>query len=241
MNKKQEEGAAIRDRIRVLKAQHDHAVLRKMNKALEYKEKISAIRLCHEALLEAEVRLVEAQSDIGSLEERNVDILQRQQEERQRVREVEANAKVVKEKAQRALEVVKDISASEDAETVEHLQSLPHDLTMEALEHEIAAEESKLDFIQTNNPNAIAQFEKFQQTVNRLKSKVAEADEKLGALERTVGEVRAKWEPGLDKLVAEISDAFSYNFEQIGCAGEVSIHKDEDFEAWAIQIKVKFR
>ena len=29
------------------------------------------------------------------------------------------------------------------------------------------------------------------------------------------------WEPELDKLVKEISNAFAYNFEQIGCAGEV--------------------
>jgi hypothetical protein len=45
----------------------------------------------------------------------------------------------------------------------------------------------------------------------------------------------------VDQLISQINDAFSYNFEQISCAGEVGVHKDEDFEKWAIEIKVKFR
>ena len=44
-----------------------------------------------------------------------------------------------------------------------------------------------------------------------------------------------------DALVGEISEAFAENFSKIQCAGEVGIYKDEDFEHWAIQIKVKFR
>lgn len=168
--------------------------------------------------------------------------MKRLEEERQAVKELEIEAKKVKEVAQRALEVCQEIRA--DPESADHLDewgAISNDLTVDHLEMEIAAEESKLEYIHANNPNAIRDFEKRQKDVDRLKEKIAGTEEQLGELQRRINHVRGKWEPELDKLIAEISDAFSYNFEQIGCAGEVGVHKDDDFEQWAIQIKVKFR
>jgi chromosome segregation ATPase len=211
------------------------------HKALEYKEKVEAIRSCHEALLEAEIRLIESQSDVETLEERNSDIVQSQEQERQKVKEIERESKMVTDRARRALEVCRAVNDEEDEATRERLSGLAEDLTVEALELDIAAEESKLDFIQANNPNAIAQFERFQTTVDRLKAKVDEADNRLEKIQEKINKVRGKWEPELDRLISEISDAFAYNFEQIGCAGEVSVEKTDDFEDWAIKIKVKFR
>jgi chromosome segregation ATPase len=74
-----------------------------------------------------------------------------------------------------------------------------------------------------------------------LKAKILETEASLETIAQNVMKIRGKWEPKLDTLIAKISDAFSYNFEQIGCAGEVNVHKDDDFDQWAIQIKVKFR
>lgn len=211
------------------------------HKALEYKEKVEAIRSCHEALLETEIRLIEAQSDVETLEERNSGIVQRQEQERQQVKEIERESKIVTERARKALAVCTAITAEEDEATNQRLQGIPEDLTIESLELDIASEESKLDFIQANNPNAVAQFERFQTTVDRLTAKVEEADKKLEKIQEKIIRVRGKWEPELDKLVSEISDAFAYNFEQIGCAGEVEVEKTDDFDEWAIKIKVKFR
>ena len=54
--------------------------------------------------------------------------------------------------------------------------------------------------------------------------------------------MRGRWEPELDGVIARISEAFADNFARIHCAGEVGIYKDpDDFERWAVQIKVKFR
>ncbi len=79
------------------------------------------------------------------------------------------------------------------------------------------------------------------QTVDQLKQKVANLEHQLGEMQHGIDELRQKWEPELDRLVGKISDAFSYSFKQINCAGEVGIHKDEDFDQWSIQIQVKFR
>jgi chromosome segregation ATPase len=178
---------------------------------------------------------------VESLEERNKEIVQMLEEEQRLVREVEQISKAARDTAAKALKVCQAISAKATPEEVEHFQQLPEDLKMEELEMEIAAEEAKLDFIHANNPNAIRDFERRQEEIDKLKEKLTEAGEKLERYTRQIAKVRSKWEPELDKLIEEISDAFSYNFEQIGCAGQVSIHKGEDFDQWAIQIKVKFR
>lgn len=60
--------------------------------------------------------------------------------------------------------------------------------------------------------------------------------------------MQARWLPELRKIVAEINKNLGRSFERIGCAGEVSLHEErdpntqqEDFEKFAIHIKVRFR
>lgn len=222
--------------------QHDLAIIRKAKQSFDYKEQITKIRTCHEELLEALIRFIEADSDVEALTERNRDIVEQRDAEEQRVREMELESQRAKNEAQKRVDVVKELMAAPENEPYrEQWQHITSDTTVEALEMEIAAEESKLDFIQANNPNAIRDFERRQAEVEAVKEKIAQNNAKLERIGRHITKIRDKWEPELDKLIATISDAFSYNFEQIGCAGEVSVHKDEEFEDWAIQIKVKFR
>ena len=200
------------------------------------------IRTSHENLLEAEVRLVEANSDVEALKERNKGIEQQLEEERRLSGQAERDSKEVREKAAKAFEVVKVLMAeAEETGAQEYFTTLSQDLTVDGLETEIKAEQSKLEFIHAGNPNAIRDFEKRQTEIDRLNERIRDTEKKLDRLNQHIRNIRGKWEPELDKLIAEISDAFSYNFQQIGCAGEISVHKDDDFDLWAIQIKVKFR
>lgn len=41
--------------------------------------------------------------------------------------------------------------------------------------------------------------------------------------------------------MSSIGQKFSAAFDRIGCAGEIRIREDEDYEKWAIDIMVKFR
>lgn len=232
----------VRQRLNTLYAEHDDLVLQKTQLALEHKDIVCKLRSCHEELLEAKIQLIETKSDITSLNERNGDIRDQVAREEEIVRTVEVEAKKVWEVAARALAVCKEIQA--DPEFAPYLQDIGREepgVTVELLEQEIAAEESKLEFIHANNPNAIRDFEARQKELARLTEKMTTTETRLRHLQMVITRVRSQWEPELDKLIAKISEAFSFNFEQIGCAGEVSVHKDEDFEQWAIQIKVKFR
>lgn len=139
--------------------------------------------------------------------------------------------------------------------------------TPEEHDAEIDATTARLDFLHEGNPRAIREYDDRATRIEALQEKIAEHDEFLVRLSTQISELRAKWEPRLDALVARISAAFGASFEKIGCAGEVSVYKtgpssdganeaeennaqprtsdsaykDNDFEAWAIHISVKFR
>ncbi len=232
----------IRSAMAKINVQHDHAVLRKFKLAVEYKELVSNIRNCHEALLEASIMAIEAESDVAGLEERNTGIVSQLKETRNRMQEAATQLQEFKAIAARAMEAVRDIQEDPaNADYIEGWQNLPPELTVDQVEADITAERTKLQFTHASNPNAIRDFEKRQMDIDKLRQKIGDTEEKLEKEARRITKIRDNWEPRLDVLISEISDAFSHNFEQIGCAGEVGIHKDEDFDLWAIEIKVKFR
>ncbi len=242
MQSKELEGLEIRQRVNQLALEREDLVLMKTALALEHKAEVERLRSCHESYLEAEFRLAEAKSDVASLTERNKGIAQQLEDERRLVAEVEREARLAKEAASKALEVCKaTLAEEEEGPNKEHFQNVNTNMTMEELRHEIEAERSKLEFIHDGNQGALKEFESRQVTIQKLNDRIDEIGRKLEEVSRKVLEVRQMWEPELDKLVREISNAFAYNFEQIGCAGEVGVHKDEDFDLWAIEIKVKFR
>lgn len=53
--------------------------------------------------------------------------------------------------------------------------------------------------------------------------------------------MQALWHPALQELVESIGEKFSAAFDRIGCAGEVKISENDDYDKWAIDILVKFR
>lgn len=44
------------------------------------------------------------------------------------------------------------------------------------------------------------------------------------------------WLPEIILMVNTINSSFANNFKEIGCAGEVRLHQEEDFEKFAVQI-----
>ncbi|PBP26956.1 structural maintenance of chromosomes 5 smc5 [Diplocarpon rosae] len=232
----------IQNEMARINAQHDAAVLQKVKLALEYKDLVSHIRSCHEALLEAQIRAIEAESDVVGLQERNSGITSQVDEERRRMNEAHQELAEFKAIATRARDAVAALQADPENEQYrDGWANLAEDLTVEQLQNDISAEKVKLQFTHADNPDAVRQFDQRQKDIERLQQKIDDVSEKLEKTNRRIIKIRGIWEPRLDSLIVEISDAFSHNFEQIGCAGEVAVHKDDDFDLWSVQIKVKFR
>jgi len=236
---KQDGLIATRTLLRDIEDRCDQANVEKANIVLRHKEKVDAIRVAHQSLLEAQVRLVEAKSDVQSLQEKNIEIHRRLEDEKQALKEMEQGLGELKTKAQRALNAVKRIP--EGVWNQERLVELGKDKTVADIDSDIQAETTRLDVIEAGNPHALDEFERRAMDIEKLRREKGRREQEFRDLNAEIEELRGKWEPRLDELIGRINDAFSHNFEQISCAGEVGVHKDEDFEKWAVDIKVKFR
>jgi chromosome segregation ATPase len=184
---------------------------------------------------------IEAKSDLDQLQSRH---------EAERAQLDEARA-VVQEQAQITAALLSEgqrlqqecmNTHAEDA-TERELEVLEEVKVMDPdeLETNIQSTEARLEMTAGGNAGIIAEYEDRAKKIERDRGRLTGLVDTLQQLQSQIEEIKGQWEPRLDALVSEISEAFAENFAKIQCAGEVGVHKDEDFEQWAIQIRVKFR
>jgi chromosome segregation ATPase len=114
--------------------------------------------------------------------------------------------------------------------------------SLQQLELQVQDVTARIGMMVEGNSGILKTYEKRKDDIERTTAKLDEHTANLENIKAKITEIRGLWEPELDALVAKISDAFAHNFEQIGCAGEVQVYKDEeDFDKWSIQISVRFR
>lgn len=229
--------AAAINRRRDLFRQRDEVLLDKAKGVLFHHSRIEDIRTAHRSLQDAQALLIEARSEVDRLKEKNAEIKQRLEAEKDNVKLFARETAEKKLEAQEALGGIQGFDTDERDALLEQANGR----TNENLEAELNAERAKLDVIQANNPQALQEYEDWTRRISRERANHTNQETRLRELEEKIERVRGVWEPRLDELVGRINEAFSYNFEQISCAGEVGVHKDEDFSKWAIEIKVKFR
>ncbi|KAI2614954.1 P-loop containing nucleoside triphosphate hydrolase protein [Hypoxylon sp. NC1633] len=230
-----------RDRMFEYTAQGDRLVVEKAKTVLQHKEQISHIRDAHQSLLEVQIRFIEAQSDVTGLENQNASIKQQLDEKRAEINQIKVDAERLKVNAIKAKRAVEETVGDGSQERLRHLTELAAKKTVEEVDDEVGAESTKLELIHGVDPAILRQYKKRAEEIQQLTEKKRQMNAKLEEYATTTQRVMEQWEPGVEEVIGKINEAFSYNFEQINCAGEVSIHKEEDFEQWAIEIKVKFR
>lgn len=186
--------------------------------------------------------LIEANSDLEALTERNRAVNTMLLVRRREVEQVKKESQEAANIGRQLLDECQRILSEEGGEEQrEFMSNQPENQTPEDVENEIESEQARLEIIHEGNPNAMTEYENRQRTISKLRERVAKREETLSELSQLVHSIRQKWEPELDDLVSKISEAFSQSFNKIGCAGQVGVHKDEDFDQWSIQIQVKFR
>lgn len=238
MAKADEELTACKVRILELEKQQDQAVLAKAQAVVQHVRLIRGIQKSRQALEENRVLLVEAQYEVGVLKVKNSEITQQIEEGRKAVKALDVEFARRKETAAEAAAQVSGIVTEENRD---ELRAKAMNKTVEEVDQAIQVERAKLEVIQASNPAALEEYERYAARIQREQANQANQERKMAELNDRIHHIRSQWEPRLDELISRINDAFSYNFEQISCAGEVGVHKDEDFEKWAIEIKVKFR
>ncbi|KAH8745185.1 SMC5-like protein [Diaporthe sp. PMI_573] len=224
----------------------DKLALQKARRVLEHKKQLGLLRDANQAIIEAGLRLVEAKSDVAALKERNSEIVQRLEEEKQSLQRLVREAEKAKAEAKEAQNAILELLSTGPDNTIDDerrdfLSGIKEGHTLETMDAEIQTEKAKLDLIHAADPGVLQEFEKRARDIERGQRDKAKRERQLDLLAQQTQELKDTWEPAVDAIINRINDAFSYNFEQINCAGEVSVHKDEDFDKWAIDIRVKFR
>ncbi|KAF2708330.1 P-loop containing nucleoside triphosphate hydrolase protein [Pleomassaria siparia CBS 279.74] len=235
--------ATSTDRIRQIMEKIDKTTLEIARKTLEYTKAVVLLRQLLESLVEAEIRLAEANSEVEALEIDNQDIIRRVAAIRDRVRELDARKKAIVDKHNAVVKRTNaDLGGNDlSEEEVQVVQRYTENPSLDDLEDEIETTNARLSMMADGNPNAIREFHKREEGIEALEEKLDDIREGLNTAKGQITEIRGQWEPELDALVAKISDGFSNNFQGIGCAGQVGVYKDDDFENWSIQIQVRFR
>jgi chromosome segregation ATPase len=191
--------------------------------------------------VEAEIRRIEANSELDGYkaDNREIELSLAKKEAEVRDWAKRHTAKKAEHKDQHVLarQVLRNTSQAEKDE-IKRWSELP---TLQDLDDKITEITARLDLMAEGNPNAIKAYEKREQEIQAHELKLQGIVERLETVCADITLIREQWEPQLDALVAKISDGFSNNFEKIGCAGQVCVYKDEEFEKWAIQVMVRFR
>lgn len=200
------------------------------------------LRGLHASLHEVEVLLIEASSDHATLSERIGAVRQKLEAKKAEVDQLIREAEKSGNEARRLLNDCKELMSCGDEALSEFLKIVPEGQSSDELELEIESEKARLELMHEGNGGVIREYEQRQKRIDALTAKLREVNHGLEELNVKIKEKRDRWEPELEMLVSKISNSFSFNMKQINCAGEVGIFKDEDdFDQWAIQIRVKFR
>lgn len=229
-------------RSRMYAAQHDldKIVMDKFKATMRHAASLEDMRKVHQEFVEAKIRLIEATSDVNGLKKRNAEIVRRLEVERTSLEDATRIAEQARAVGREMTDQVKQLQL-DHGERQSYLQDMAEGKTEHDIDLEIDAETAQLELIHAANPNILREFEKRAQEILRLQRKMEGVNTKLAELTTAQASLMNKFEPKLDDLVAQINSAFAYNFEQISCSGEVRVHKDEDFEQWALNIMVRFR
>lgn len=219
----------------------DDLALEKGQHAINYANAVDSLRGKHLQQFEAEILEIEAQSDLEQLRAQHAHEEQLLNERRQERAQLERREKELLATGKRLQAECNQLSTTltpYERDIWDELQ----EWNVDQLNTEVVSLTARLDsLIGGGNERTLQEFEQRAKTIELKTCKFNELGAALDELEVQIADIREQWEPQLDALVEEISDAFAENFSTIQCAGEVGVHKDEDFEHWAIQIKVKFR
>lgn len=208
--------------------------------ALDYAKAVEQLQDLCKKVVEVEIMTIEARSDREQLELQHKDEQAMLEARRREVVELEERVAQLLRNGKKLQDECNAIRSNFSPEDFAFLESVSEMLPPE-LETEIQATQAELESLHGGNENIIREFEARAKKIEDKRASLEGLESSLVELTNNIAKIRSEWEPRLDRLVAEISEAFAENFSQIQCAGEVGVDKHEDFEQWKIQIKVKFR
>jgi structural maintenance of chromosomes protein 5 len=259
--------AGARDRRTDCNRRLDEASLLSAMAVKKYADAVHVLKESMADVIKADVILLEAQSDFGTLSSQNEAIKRRLEEAQNAEAEALAALNTLGKQCRQMMPAAKALG-----DEAQKLSEGGHPAMLDLVkqiggdkwgqnewEAEIETVTAQLALTEGGNADAIRQYEERAHQITALEERVAGFDKEVDERRRGIQQVRSEYEPELDKIVDRISRAFGDSFARIGCAGQVEVYKanstaaedctDEnggednglDFANWAIHISVKFR
>lgn len=100
---------------------------------------------------------------------------------------------------------------------------------------------AKIGCLNTVDDQEFEEFEARLQLIENLEQELKKAETEVPKITKTMDELREEWLSPLRQLIADMNVNFGTAFEQMGCAGEISLNcgDDEmDFAKYGLRIKV---
>ncbi|KAL6778911.1 SMC5 [Auxenochlorella protothecoides x Auxenochlorella symbiontica] len=116
----------------------------------------------------------------------------------------------------------------------------PDDL-LELTEHQQTLE-TELAGLVITNPGAWEEYQLREDQIASQERELEGMQAQLSACDAELQSVQEQWLSRIRTIVDHINGSFQRNFASVGCAGEVVLRETEqDFEGYAVEIRVKFR
>lgn len=181
--------------------------------------------------IEAQAALHKANEEMKAIEATFSNLKRELEEVSKRFERARDLARKLKEDAEKKAPITPDLK--------EQIAELPNNI--EELEVMIKEHTTKIEMLYATNPAVVQQYEARMREIEDITSKLQDEKTRLADLKAEISEVKDKWLPPLEALVGRINETFGRFFDEIGCVGEVGLDRNEDYDKYGIQIKVKFR
>ncbi|KXJ22629.1 structural maintenance of chromosomes protein 5 [Exaiptasia diaphana] len=116
--------------------------------------------------------------------------------------------------------------------------------TLDEIDEMIHEQRARAECNHQTDPRVVKEYESRKKEINSLSAVVNTESADLETKQQKIDELKESWLTPLEELINQINTRYGQFFRMMGCAGEVSLAKDQvenEFDKYGIQIKVKFR
>ncbi|KAG0349469.1 Structural maintenance of chromosomes protein 5 [Podila humilis] len=230
----EEQEGRIESRLQSLAGKRCKLALDYLEAAKESSRRLSVLTVATLLRLQLQAELQIAESDCRDKDRQIKEITHRYEEVNRQFEDIKAQAKEMLDRAKTEYNTL-------EPEDVPDFQEIGKDRSLEDLEDQLAREKAKSELHLSTNKSVIDKYEQRQNEIKAARIKAESKQKKLDKIAADLEAVRGPWYTAISALIAKISKEFSTAFGKIGCAGEVRLGENEDYDKWSIDIMVKFR
>ncbi|KAM9994805.1 hypothetical protein ACTFIY_001004 [Dictyostelium cf. discoideum] len=164
--------------------------------------------------------------------------------DKRRLAELVKNFDICFKEAKRLKSEAEEIVGPITSEIQEEFKSIGFH-SLEEIDNEITATETKANFIISNNPKVLEEYEERKREIQVIEDRISTRQRELQDNDKRMGKLRDDWLVPVKEFISQVNTSFSQYFKAINCLGEVHLGFDEqhpdDYSKYFVDIRVKFR